>query len=54
MKYGRVDVINCINIIRNGKEMDEVIIAHTPKQDMLYYPVLKKAGYREDQFSQLF
>jgi hypothetical protein len=45
MKHPGIDVINCVNIIGNGKEMDEVIIADTPKQDMLDYPVLKKHIY---------
>jgi hypothetical protein len=54
MKYACIDVINGFNIIGDGKGMDEVIIAYTPKQDMLYYPVLKKPIYRRYYFSQLF
>jgi hypothetical protein len=54
MKHAGIDVINGFNIIGNGKEMDQVIIANTPKQDMLYYPVLKKIVYEGYYACQLF
>lgn len=35
MKYSRINKIDLLNVIGNGKGMDQVIIGDAPKQDML-------------------